>query len=77
VDLEGWTAPGARCAGCGCLLGGCGPPCPVRQRESTPVELGEAMAGRVLAAGGSVETIEVSQPLATAGGVAAELRSPL
>jgi len=35
------------------------------------------MAGRVLAAGGSVETIEVSQPLATAGGVAAELRSPL
>jgi hypothetical protein len=41
------------------------------------VELGEAMAEHVAAAGGTVETIEVHQPLAVAGGVAAELRYPL
>jgi hypothetical protein len=40
------------------------------------VELGEAMAERVVAAGGSVETIEVHQPLTMAGGVAAALRYP-
>jgi hypothetical protein len=41
------------------------------------VELAEAMTARVLATGGSVETIETHQPLAAAGGVAAELRFPL
>jgi hypothetical protein len=35
------------------------------------------MAERVAAAGGTVETIEVHQPLGVAGGVAAELRYPL
>jgi hypothetical protein len=41
------------------------------------VELAEAMAERVVATGGSVETIEAHQPLGAAGGIAAELRYPL
>jgi hypothetical protein len=41
------------------------------------VELGAVMAERDVAAGGTLETIEVHQPLAAAGGVAAELRYPL
>ncbi len=51
--------------------------CPICGGEALTVELGEAMAERVTAVGGTVETIEIHQPLAAAGGVAAELRYPL
>lgn len=75
--LKGWSAPGRRCTGCGTLQGGFSWVCPACGREATTVELGEAMAARVVAAGGFVETIEAHQPLAAAGGIAAELRYPL
>lgn len=75
--LKGWSAPGRRCTRCGTLQGEFTWTCPVCGGEALPVELGEAMAERVAAAGGTVETIEVHQPLVVAGGVAAELRYPL
>ena len=75
--LKGWSAPGRRCRGCGTLGGGFTWTCPTCGGEVLMVELGEAMAERVAAAGGTVETIEVHQPLAVAGGIAAELRYPL
>jgi peptide subunit release factor 1 (eRF1) len=75
--LKGWSAPGRHCTGCGALQGGFTWVCPACGQEATTVELGEAMAARVVAAGGSVETIEAHQPLAVAGGIAAELRYPL
>jgi peptide subunit release factor 1 (eRF1) len=75
--LKGWSAPGRRCTGCGALQGGFTWTCPACGREAATVELSEAMADRVVAAGGFVETIEAHQPLAAAGGIAAELRYPL
>jgi hypothetical protein len=75
--LKGWSAPGRRCGGCGTLQDGFTWTCPTCGGEALTVELGEAMAERVAAAGGTVESIEVHQPLAAAGGVAAELRYPL
>jgi len=75
--LKGWSAAGRRCGGCGALQGGFSWTCPACGGETATVELAEAMAERVAAAGGSVETIAVHQPLAAAGGVAAELRYPL
>jgi peptide subunit release factor 1 (eRF1) len=75
--LKGWSTPGQRCGGCGTLQGSFAWTCPACGGEAETVELGEAMAERVVAAGGTVETIEVHQPLAAAGGVAAELRYPL
>ena len=75
--LKGWSATGRRCGGCGALQSGFSWTCPACGGETATVELAEAMADRVVAAGGSVETIEVHQPLAAAGGVAAELRYPL
>lgn len=75
--LKGWREPGRRCGECGVLQGGFSWNCPTCGGEAQTVELGEAMAERVTAAGGAVEAIEVHQPLATAGGIAAELRYPL
>ena len=51
--------------------------CPACGRDALTVELGEAMAARVIASDGSVKTVAIHQPLAAAGGVAAELRFPL
>lgn len=75
--LKGWSTPGRACSGCGALRQGFTWNCPACGGEATTVELGEAMAERVVATGGSVETIEAHQPLAAAGGIAAELRYPL
>jgi stalled ribosome rescue protein Dom34 len=75
--LKGWSMPGRRCDGCGTLQHSFAWTCPACGGEAETLELGEAMADRVVAAGGTVETIEVHQPLAAAGGVAAELRYPL
>lgn len=75
--LKGWHAPGRRCGECGVLQDGFSWSCPTCGGEAQTVELGEAMAERVAAAGGTVESIEVHQPLAAVGGIAAELRYPL
>ena len=74
--LKGWSTPGRRCGRCGTLQSGFSFTCPACGGEAGTVERGEAMAERVVAAGGSVETIEVHRPLAAAGGVAAALRYP-
>jgi len=75
--LKGWSTPGRRCTGCGRLQAGFTWVCPTCGREATTVDLAEAITARVIAAGGSMGTIESHQPLAAAGGVAAELRFPL
>lgn len=75
--LKGWSAPGRRCRGCGTLGGGLTWTCPTCAGEVLTVELGEAMAERVAAVGGAVETIAAHRPLTVAGGIAAELRYPL
>ena len=75
--LKGWSLPGRCCNGCGMLQRSFVGTCPACGGKAETLELGEAMADRVVAAGGTVETIEVHQPLAAAGGVAAELRYPL
>ena len=75
--LKGWSTAGRACSGCGALRPGRTGKCPACGSEATPVELGEAMAERVVASGGTVETIAAHQPLAAAGGIAAELRYPL
>lgn len=75
--LKRWSAPGRACAGCGTLREGFTWNCPTCGGEASAVELGEAMAERVVAAGGTVQTVDAHQPLAAAGGVAAELRYPL
>jgi peptide subunit release factor 1 (eRF1) len=75
--LKGWSVPGRRCEGCGALQRSFAWTCPACGGEAETLELGEAMADRVVAVGGTVETIEVHQPLAAAGGIAAELRYPL
>jgi peptide subunit release factor 1 (eRF1) len=75
--LDGWRAPGRRCTACGTLQGGFTWQCPACGGESATVELAEAMAERVIATGGSVETIAAHQGLGAAGGIAAELRYPV
>jgi peptide subunit release factor 1 (eRF1) len=75
--LKGWSASGRRCTGCGGLQGNFTWVCPTCRRETTTVDLTEAMTARVIASGGSVELIENHQPLAAAGAVAADLRFPL
>ena len=74
--LKGWSGPGRACDECGGLSTHFTWTCPTCAGEAATVELGEAMARRVVAAGGTVETVEVHPPLAAAGGVAAELRYP-
>jgi peptide subunit release factor 1 (eRF1) len=75
--LKGFNTPGRVCAGCGALQSGDTWKWPDCGGEATSVELGEAMAERVAAMGGTVETIEAHQLLAAVGGIAAELRYPL
>lgn len=48
--------------------------CRLCRSQTEPIELGAAMVSRVLAAGGTVKTIEVHPELARVGGVAALLR---
>jgi peptide subunit release factor 1 (eRF1) len=73
--LKGWSQLGRRCGRCWTMQPGfSGWTCPACGGEASTVELGEAMAERVVAAGGAVETVEGHQPLAKAGGVAAHLR---
>ncbi len=75
--LKGVSDPGRLCVGCGALQRGAEPACRFCGKEAKPVELGEAMADRVIAADGKVEMLDVHQALARAGGVAAMLRYPL
>ena len=75
--LKGFSEPGRLCTGCGVLLRGFGWSCRLCEKETRVVELGEVLTERVVASGGTVETVEIHQALAGAGGVAAQLRYPL
>ena len=75
--LKGFSEPGQLCTGCGTLLRGFGWSCRLCGKETREVELGEVLTERVVASGGTVETVEMHQALGGAGGVAAQLRFPL
>ncbi len=75
--LRGVRGPAAACVGCGTLFSGEADECRLCGKALKPVGLGEALIQRVLAAGGSVDTVEAHQRLAAVGGVAALLRYPL
>jgi peptide subunit release factor 1 (eRF1) len=75
--LKTLKEPGRACAGCGAIQPGSGAACRVCGAAAKEIELGEALVHRVLATGGSVETVAIHEELRRAGGVAALLRYPL
>ena len=75
--LRGERGPASACPGCGALFPGVAEDCRLCGKALQAVELGEALVHRVLAAGGTVDTVEAHQGLAAVGGVAALLRYPL
>jgi len=75
--LRGMRAPASDCPGCGALFPGLAEDCRRCGKLVQAVDLGEALVRRVLAAGGTVETVEAHQRLAAVDGVAALLRYPL
>ena len=75
--LRGERGPASACPGCGALFPGVAEDCRLCGKALQAVELGEALVRRVLAAGGTVDTVEAHQGLAAVGGVAALLRYPL
>lgn len=75
--LRGVRAPASACSGCGVLFPGVAEDCRLCGKALQAVELGETLVHRVLAAGGTVDTVEAHQGLAAVGGVAALLRYPL
>jgi peptide subunit release factor 1 (eRF1) len=74
--LKTFRTPGRRCGGCSALQPGTGSACRVCGAPTEDVELGEALVQRVLATGGSVETVAAHAGLGRADGVAALLRYP-
>lgn len=75
--LEGFSQPGRLCVECGGLQSGGDAACRLCGKPTRAAELGGAIVDRVIATGGKVETIQIHQVLARAGGVAALLRYPL
>jgi hypothetical protein len=72
--LDAFAESGAVCSACGALQRGGVPGCRWCGKPVHAIDLGEAMARRVLAAGGAVEGVRVHAGLAGGGGVAALLR---
>jgi peptide subunit release factor 1 (eRF1) len=68
---------GRVCGGCGALQRGAGAMCRLCGQPTRAVDLADAMADRALAAGGTVQMVEIHQALTHFGGVAARLRYPL
>ena len=75
--LRGMRGPARACRGCDTLFPAAADECRLCGKALMPVDVGEALVGRVLAAGGSVNDVEAHQRLAAVGGVAALLRYPL
>ena len=75
--LKGFTEPGWICVECGAFQSGESRTCRVCGQAMRATELGELIVERVLAGGGTVNTIGIHQGLARVGGVAALLRYPL
>ena len=68
---------GAACPGCGTLQSTVDSACRSCGHATAPMDLVAAMVARVVAAGGTVHTVDLHEPLARVGGVAAVLRYPL
>ena len=77
IVLAAFRQAGRECAACGALQPGDATACRRCRGATKEVELGEALVQRVLATGGTVDTVAVAGGLARAGGVAALLRYPL
>ncbi|HET7874380.1 MAG TPA: Vms1/Ankzf1 family peptidyl-tRNA hydrolase [Methylomirabilota bacterium] len=75
--LRAFAARGGTCLGCGTLQTKASGACRLCGKSLEAVDLAAALAERVLATGGEVERVDIHQPLAQAGGVAALLRYPL
>lgn len=75
--LKAFRAPGRQCGACGALQTTAALACRLCGETTKDVELGEALAHRVLATGGSVEAVAIHAELGRAGGVAALLRYPV
>ena len=75
--LRGLRGPASACPGCGALFPGVAEDCRLCGKALQAVELGDTLVRRVLAAGGTVDTVDAHQRLAAVGGVAALLRYPL
>jgi len=75
--LAAFREPGGACAHCDGLQPGAAERCRVCGQPIRPVDLGEAIVNRVIAAGGTVETVARHEGLERVGGVAAALRYPL
>jgi peptide subunit release factor 1 (eRF1) len=75
--LRGVRGEASACSGCGALFPSVADKCRLCGKALEAVELGEALVHRVLATGGTVDTVEANQGLAAVGGVAALLRYPL
>jgi peptide subunit release factor 1 (eRF1) len=74
--LKTFHEAGRRCSACGVIQPGAGGDCRVCGGNTQPLELGEALVERVVAAGGSVDMVE--EPwLGRVEGVAALLRYPV
>jgi hypothetical protein len=72
--LAAFDEAGAMCGACGALQRGAAVACRWCGKPARAVDLGEAMVQRVLAAGGTVQSVRVHGGLARAGGVTALLR---
>jgi peptide subunit release factor 1 (eRF1) len=75
--LRGFQEGGRVCTGCAALQPGDGAVCRLCRRSTSPVELGEAMVTRTIAAGGAVTTVDAHAALSAIGGIAARLRFAL
>jgi peptide subunit release factor 1 (eRF1) len=75
--LEGFDGEASVCEPCQTLRASADRACPTCGGPTPRVELAEALADRVLAAGGTVEAVAVHPGLAAAGGVAARCRFAL
>lgn len=75
--LRGFSEAGRRCLRCTTLQRGSDRICRLCEGETEPIELADAMVDRVIASGGTVETVDVHEALARVSGIAALLRYPL
>jgi peptide subunit release factor 1 (eRF1) len=71
---RGFAEPGWRCSQCGALGAGTTLGCPYCQGTVATCDLAERMVERVVASGGSVDTMDAVGELDDVGGVAAALR---
>jgi peptide subunit release factor 1 (eRF1) len=75
--LAGLRRPGRTCLACGTLEIGASGPCRACGGDTKPTELIDAIVDRVIATGGTIETLDAHPGLERAEGIAARLRYPV